>query len=178
MVLSSILNLTLGYSFSNNSFSLPAISHNLCTIAIFIAGSRPFQNQSSLGFSFSASLSKLLWVLICRFLTKEQGWLNGYTSCLGGNEDFRVGSTLWMRLKQYIQAVSLDITNSVSSTMAMSSDNNETLKNRFCSLAFEYILVRNANLQSNVHRNFFMLPQVIKIVSRVLFDFQKSGQKS
>jgi hypothetical protein len=97
----------VGYSFSNDSFSLPAISHNLCTIAIVIAGRRPFQNQCSLGVFFGASLSKLLWVLICRFLTKEQGWLNGYTSCLGGNKDFRVGSTLWMRLKQHVQAVSL-----------------------------------------------------------------------
>ncbi len=93
-----------------------------------------------------------------------------------------MGSTLWMRLKQYIEAVPLStdmyMTNSVSSTMAMSSDNNETFKNRFCSLAFEYILVRNANVRSNVHRNFFMVPQVIKIVSQVLFDYQKSGQKS
>jgi hypothetical protein len=38
--------------------------------------------------------------------------------------------------------------------------------------------VRNANVQTDVNRNLFMVPQVVKIVSQVLFDFQKSGQKS
>lgn len=169
---------TVGYSFSNNSFSLPAISHNLCTIAIVTAGMRPFQNQCSLGVFFLQVFPNCCGYLYVGFSQKNKdGWMR---TPLALEEtrilewDLHCGWDWSNTFKQYLLLLTCNWQTLSHLLWECPLTTMKTFKNRFCSLAFEYILVRNPNVQPNVNRNFFMVPQVIKIVSQVLFDFQKS----